>query len=189
MSPTVRDLATDIPPGDSLAVRFGRDFGSFARASLWGLAKKWKARVTAELAETSFAWWSSKSGCASDAVVDLVLIPFGSPAETCPLKVRGLRKAVCSQLQRQPVAGLVDSACHAASLHPAGQFEVGRFSLEATPFAARVHFQGSENFGSVRNVSSVSDMRKAITSARSSADSSKPVISLLFCGLSRPSPA
>ena len=52
-----------------------------------------------------------------------------------------------------------------------------------------VHFQGLPNRASCRKRSSVSEPRKASTSARSSADSSKPAISGLLSGLARPSPA
>ena len=49
--------------------------------------------------------------------------------------------------------------------------------------------KGSENAGSLRNVSSVSVFRKATMSARSCADRPRSRTSGLLCGLARPSPA
>ena len=71
MSPTVRDLAGEIPPRDSIAVHMRRDFERFVGPSLRGRRKKWKVAVSAERAETGVAPWSLVRGRMTDGVAAL----------------------------------------------------------------------------------------------------------------------
>jgi hypothetical protein len=74
LSSTLRDLATEIPPRDSIAVRVQRDFGSFARESLRA-SPKWKVAVSAEVAETASAWLLLVGDCTVDATAALHVCP------------------------------------------------------------------------------------------------------------------